>query len=102
MIDTNDKTTQALDLGEQPKRRGRPVTGKAVSNAERQRAYRERKSNAIYNQTQDLYADLEEAKERIKQLEKLLKHKEGVIRMLVGEEAKDRESKGKQRAKPQA
>ncbi|GAD64741.1 eIF2A family protein [Aquipseudomonas alcaligenes] len=42
MIDTNDKATQALDLGEQPKRRGRPATGSAMSNADRQRAYRER------------------------------------------------------------
>ncbi len=42
MIDTNDKSTQALDLGEQPKRRGRPATGSAMSNADRQRAYRER------------------------------------------------------------
>lgn len=42
MIDTNDKSTQALDLGAEPKRRGRPTTGKALSNADRQRAYRER------------------------------------------------------------
>ena len=42
MIDTNDKTTQALDLGAEPKRRGRPSTGNAMTNAERQKAYRER------------------------------------------------------------
>ena len=46
MIDANDKATQALDLGEQKKRRGRPATGKAMTNAERQRAYRERKKAA--------------------------------------------------------
>lgn len=41
MIDTNDKATQPLPL--EPKRgRGRPATGKAISNADRQRAFRER------------------------------------------------------------
>lgn len=42
MIDAKDNGTQPLDLGEAPKRRGRPATGKALSNADRQRAYRER------------------------------------------------------------
>lgn len=68
MIDTNDKTTQSLPLDEQPgklsnvtglpderphgvvfppcptarKPRGRPATGKAMTPAEKQRAYRER------------------------------------------------------------
>ena len=44
MIDTNDKTTQALDLDEQPakRKRGRPATGTAMTPAEKQRAYRER------------------------------------------------------------
>lgn len=44
MIDTNDTQTQPLALDEQPAKakRGRPATGKALSNAERQRAYRER------------------------------------------------------------
>lgn len=42
MIDANDKYTQTLDLGEQPKRRGRPAKGQALSNAERQRLWRER------------------------------------------------------------
>lgn len=68
MIDTNDKTTQSLSLDEQPgklsnvtglpderphgvvfppcptarKPRGRPATGKAMTPAEKQRAYRER------------------------------------------------------------
>lgn len=42
MIDAKDQGTQSLDLGDAPKRRGRPSTGKALSNADRQRAYRER------------------------------------------------------------
>lgn len=41
MIDHLDKQTQPLPL-EQKRGRGRPATGKALSNAERQRAYRER------------------------------------------------------------
>lgn len=42
MIDKQDKQTQPLDLGPAPKRRGRPTKEKALSNAERQRLYRER------------------------------------------------------------
>ena len=44
MIDPADQLTQALPLDEQPakKRRGRPATGKAMTPAEKQRAYRER------------------------------------------------------------
>ncbi|RCI48548.1 hypothetical protein DT381_26215, partial [Pseudomonas aeruginosa] len=43
MIDPTDKQTQPLPL-EQPKRgRGRPATGKALSNAERARRYRANK-----------------------------------------------------------
>ena len=43
MIDNQDKQTQPLDLGAEPKRRGRPAKQNALSNAERQRLYRERK-----------------------------------------------------------
>jgi len=44
MIDPADRQTQPLPLDEQPAkpRRGRPATGRALSNAERQRLYRER------------------------------------------------------------
>ncbi|MBU1836632.1 MAG: hypothetical protein KJ834_11395 [Alphaproteobacteria bacterium] len=44
MIDPADQLTQTLPLDEQPakKRRGRPATGKAMTPAEKQRAYRER------------------------------------------------------------
>lgn len=41
MIDPRDPGTQQLQL-EQKRSRGRPATGQALSNAERQRAYRER------------------------------------------------------------
>ncbi|MGH8601238.1 MAG: hypothetical protein ACREXR_00175 [Gammaproteobacteria bacterium] len=44
MIDPADKDTQPLNL-EQPKRgRGRPATGKAMTPAEKQRAYRQRQA----------------------------------------------------------
>ena len=44
MIDPADRQTQPLSLDEQPAkpRRGRPATGRALSNAERQRLWRER------------------------------------------------------------
>ena len=44
MIDPADRHTKPLPLDEQPAkpRRGRPATGQALSNAERQRLYRER------------------------------------------------------------
>lgn len=87
MIDTNDKATQALDLGEQPKRRGRPATGKALSNAERQRAYRERqKEQRNENDNSELFKLIEEAKkqeqywmERALQAEKKLAQRNAVI-----------------------
>jgi|TARA_A100001518_G_C1226324_1_gene75748 hypothetical protein len=44
MIDPADQLTQALPLDDQPakRKRGRPATGKAMTPAEKQRAYRER------------------------------------------------------------
>lgn len=44
MIDPADQQTKALPLDEQPtkRKRGRPDTGKAMTPAEKQRAYRER------------------------------------------------------------
>ncbi|WP_312913258.1 hypothetical protein [Stutzerimonas nitrititolerans] len=44
MIDPADQQTQALPLDEKPakRKRGRPATGKAMTPAEKQRAYRER------------------------------------------------------------
>lgn len=63
MIDPTDKATLALPLDESPqrKRRGRPSTGKAMTPAEKQRAYRERQ------------------KARIAELEALLRAAEGQI-----------------------
>ena len=48
MIDANDKATQALGLEEMPVKRGRgrPATGKAMTPAEKQRAYRERQKQS--------------------------------------------------------
>lgn len=44
MIDPDDKQTQGLNLEEPKRGRGRPKTGKAMSAAEKQRRYRERKA----------------------------------------------------------
>lgn len=48
MIDAQDKKTQALPLEEMPikRKRGRPSTGKAMTPAEKQRAYRERQKQS--------------------------------------------------------
>lgn len=62
MIDHLDKQTKTLNL--EPKRgRGRPATGQALSNAERQRAYRERQKAQRNGETGDegeLYKILDE------------------------------------------
>lgn len=42
MIDALDTQTHSLPLDEPKRRRGRPATGKAMTPAERQKAYRER------------------------------------------------------------
>lgn len=69
MIDNLDKQTQPLPL-EQKRGRGRPATGQALSNAERQRAYRERQKaqrneNKGKEVEEDLRAQLAEALEII-------------------------------------
>lgn len=53
MIDPADKLTQALPLDEQPakRKRGRPATGKAMTPAEKQRAYRERQKAQRYEKS---------------------------------------------------
>ncbi|MCR7034954.1 hypothetical protein NS957_27595, partial [Pseudomonas aeruginosa] len=75
MIDPADKQTQALPL-EQPKRgRGRPATGKALSDAERARRYRANKKNRDAQPSQktpenvDLLKQLAQAQARIAELE---------------------------------
>lgn len=86
MIDNQDKQTQPLDLGPEPKRRGRPAKQNALSNAERQRLYRERQkaqrnekqeSHAVpYEEVvgiaQELGERCKKAEARIKELEKQL------------------------------
>lgn len=48
MKDETDKQTAELPLnGNVPKKRGRPSTGKAMTNAEKQRAYRERQKSNV-------------------------------------------------------
>jgi hypothetical protein len=62
MIDPADKETQSPPL-EQPKRkRGRPSTGKAMTPAEKQKAYRERINDQLIKAIER--AELAEAKLR--------------------------------------
>lgn len=88
MIDALDNQTQAINLEEQPAKpkRGRPSTGKALSNADRQRAYRERQKSqrnekqeshdVPYDEVvaiaQELGERCKKAEDRIKELEKQL------------------------------
>ncbi|WP_156060096.1 hypothetical protein [Pseudomonas sp. AAC] len=80
MKQPGDNDTLELDLGEARRRRGRPSTGKAMTNAERQRAYRERakaqrneKDDAALisalNRCDELASKLGRANDRIKHLE---------------------------------
>lgn len=87
MKDHLDKQTQLLPL--EPKReRGRPATGQALSNAERQRAYRERQKaqrnekvktgpswedvRALVAQIDSMKAELEQARAEIEELKRQL------------------------------
>lgn len=88
MIDPADKQTQSLPLDEQPakRKRGRPATGKAMTPAEKQRAYRERQKAERYEKSdkhqvpyeevvsiaQELGKRCKAAEDRVEQLEKLL------------------------------
>lgn len=88
MIDPADQQTQALPLDEQPtkRKRGRPATGKAMTPAEKQRAYRERQKAQRYEKSdkhavpyeevvaiaQELAERCKTAEKRVGQLEKLL------------------------------
>lgn len=87
MIDPADQPTQALPLDEQPakRKRGRPATGKAMTPAEKQRAYRERAKSkqplpgeerareALHRQVIELRQELMQANETIKKLKEVLK-----------------------------
>ncbi|MBY9158171.1 hypothetical protein KUU74_14970 [Pseudomonas aeruginosa] len=69
MIDPTDKQTQPLPL-EQPKRgRGRPATGKALSDAERARRYRanKKKRDAQPSQKKPSSSDIERLQEQLTQ-----------------------------------
>ncbi|HBO1819037.1 TPA: hypothetical protein NID86_006787 [Pseudomonas aeruginosa] len=69
MIDPADKQTQAIPL-EQPKRgRGRPATGKALSDAERARRYRanKKKRDAQPSQKKPSSSDIERLQEQLTQ-----------------------------------
>lgn len=91
MIDNLDKQTQQLPL-EQKRGRGRPATGQALSNAERQRAYRERQK-AQRNEKQDsqkvpydeVVAIAQELGERCKAAEAKLR-----VELELGEKARKR------------
>lgn len=65
MKDPLDFETQTLDLGDMPRRRGRPPTDKAMTNAQRQQVFRERKQKALHN-------DIFSAKEEINRLRREL------------------------------
>ena len=85
MIDHLDKQTQPLPL-EQKRGRGRPATGQALSNADRQRAYRERQKaqrnersenhpvpyDEVVAIAQELGERCKKAEARVKELEKQL------------------------------
>ena len=68
MIDTNDNQTQALPLDQAKRGRGRPATGKALSPAEKQKAYRERLANKgnVTEIEDNLIKALEEQNEQTK------------------------------------
>nr|WP_024308271.1 hypothetical protein [Pseudomonas sp. P818] len=77
MIDPRDPRTQQLQL-EQKRGRGRPATGQALSNAERQRRYREaqkaqRNENMHKEVAEDLRAELAKALEEIEGLKAKLR-----------------------------
>lgn len=85
MIDHMDKQNQPLPL-EQKRGRGRPATGQALSNADRQRAYRERQKaqrneksknhpvpyDEVVAIAQELGERCKKAEARVKELEKQL------------------------------
>lgn len=87
MIDHLDKKTQQLPL-EQKRGRGRPATGQALSNAERQRRYREaqkaqRNENMHKEVAEDLRAELAKALKEIEGLKAKLR-----VEFKLGEKAR--------------
>lgn len=98
MIDAHDKKTQPLVL-EQPKRgRGRPATGKAMTPAEKQKAYRERLAKERANQVPTTWhREVRTAQdERIEQLEQQLADAKGETAAAISrEETAKRELKSR-------
>ncbi|HCG40363.1 MAG TPA: hypothetical protein DEW09_15065 [Pseudomonas sp.] len=98
MIDPADRQTQSPPLDEQPAkpRRGRPATGQALSNAERQKLYRERQKaqrnnkhdGVAYDEIKAIALELGERCKRAEdrrdelhdQVEKLLHQRDELIR----------------------
>lgn len=94
MINPADRHTKPLPLDEQPAkpRRGRPATGQALSNAERQRLYRERQK-AQRNEKPDSYkVPFEEVVEIAQELGERCKAAEAKLQMELerGEKARKR------------
>lgn len=92
MIDANDKQTQSLSLDEQTAKgkRGRPATGKALSNAERQRAYRERqKAQRNENTHRDVAEDLREMLAQAIQRAELAEQEVEVLKLTAENDRKD-------------
>lgn len=96
MIGPQDQGTQQLQL-EQKRGRGRPATGQALSNAERQRRYREaqktqRNENMHKEVAEDLRAELAKALEEVERWKGLARAAERA-RQVVAEELKQRNEK---------
>lgn len=89
MIDHMDKQTQPMDL--EPKRgRGRPATGQALSNADRQRAYRERqKAQRNENTHRDVAKDLREMLAQAIERAELAEQEVEVMKLTAENDRKD-------------
>lgn len=87
MIDANDKQTKPLALDEQPARakRGRPATGKAMSNAERQKKYREKNKRNVTELAKQINRNVtnnvQELNKKIRELETLVGILSGDLRI---------------------
>lgn len=91
MIDHLDKQTQPLPL-EQKRGRGRPATGQALSNAERQRRYREAQKAQRNEKSENHEVPYEEVVAIAQELGKRCEAAEAKIRveMELGEKARKR------------
>lgn len=89
MIDALDNQTQALPL-EKPAKRGRPATGKALSNADRQRAYRERqKAQRNENTHREVAEDLREMLAQAIQRAELAEQEVEVLKLTAENDRKE-------------